>query len=186
MVLIESGFYPLQCLLIYTRQLNFIPRFQDFEETSVRKVLFNHIQQHSKYIAHYTNLSRIYNSKEDIQSHYTRLLKDDINTLANSDDNYKFMLYKQFNPNLVSFTDYPLFTRLRLSSHSMPIETGRWRRVLRKDRLCPTCNTLGDEKHYIYTCPDVDRSELEDIPPIHLLTEYEKLPLLLTKLKIYL
>ena len=68
----------------------------------------------------------------------------------------------------------------------MPVELGSWNRLRRDGRLCSVCGTVGDEKHYIYSCPTVDRSELVDLPSIDKLAEYEKLPVLLNSLKLYL
>ena len=46
-------------------------------------------------------------------------------------------------------------TRLRVSSHNLRVETGRWERpvILRNERLCPACNNkLEDEFHFIFEC----------------------------------
>ena len=47
-------------------------------------------------------------------------------------------------------------TRLRLSSHPFPIETGRYskKKVERNDRKCNIChlNEAGDEEHYLRRC----------------------------------
>ena len=51
LVVIESGLYPLECL-VYSRQLNFIKRFRNLDATSVRKTVFEHISN-TKYIKHY-------------------------------------------------------------------------------------------------------------------------------------
>ena len=102
---------------------------------------------------------------------------------------YKFKIYKQFNPDLKPLDvhrTHHKFSRLRLSSHSMPIETGRWSRTLREERLCTTCNTLGDERHFIYHCTNVDRTDLDDIPELDQLQNYEKLKLLMKNLDPYL
>ena len=46
-------------------------------------------------------------------------------------------------------------TRLRLSSHSLHIETGRHRNIQRQDRICTLCNnnTVEDETHVLINCP---------------------------------
>ena len=44
------------------------------------------------------------------------------------------------------------FTRFRLSSHSLKIETGRWSRILREERLCE-CGEVQDELHVTLYCP---------------------------------
>ena len=40
------------------------------------------------------------------------------------------------------------------------IETGRWNRTPQDLRHCTTCNVLGDEHHFIYNCPLIERSDL--------------------------
>lgn len=44
------------------------------------------------------------------------------------------------------------FTRVRLSSHRLRVETGRWSRIPRCERLCP-CGYLQDEGHLL-TCKE--------------------------------
>jgi hypothetical protein len=44
-------------------------------------------------------------------------------------------------------------TKLRISAHQFPIETGRYNNTARKDRMCTLCNSgIGDEKHYFTRC----------------------------------
>ena len=50
--------------------------------------------------------------------------------------------------------------KFRLGSHNLPIELGRWQRKKRIDRLCPNCNVPGDEMHYLFDCPLINRDEL--------------------------
>ena len=56
----------------------------------------------------------------------------------------------------------------------------------REDRLCSTCGVLGDEALFIYSCTDIDRENLTDIPDLSDLSSYDKLNLLLMNLKEYL
>ena len=44
------------------------------------------------------------------------------------------------------------FTRMRLSSHRLRIETGRWARLQREHRLC-RCGAIQDEQHVLQDCP---------------------------------
>ena len=44
------------------------------------------------------------------------------------------------------------FSRLRLGSHRLRIETGRWSRLPREDRKCP-CGGVQDECHAVLECP---------------------------------
>jgi hypothetical protein len=44
-------------------------------------------------------------------------------------------------------------SKLRLSAHRLPIETGRYDKVSRWERLCPFgCDQVGDEQHYFLNC----------------------------------
>ena len=64
---------------------------------------------------------------------------------------------------------------VRLISHQIPVETGRWRRPPQEERLCTACNIIRNEEHYIYTCPEVDRSNLDDIPNLKELRDFIKI-----------
>ena len=45
------------------------------------------------------------------------------------------------------------FTRMRTSSHRLKIETGRWSRIDRNERLCKCGQAIGDEEHVLTQCP---------------------------------
>ena len=50
-----------------------------------------------------------------------------------------------------------LLAQLRMGSHSLAIETGRWirpQRVPRAQRGCPLCNSeeVEDEMHFVFEC----------------------------------
>ena len=82
----------------------------------------------------------------------------------------KFVTYREINPLLISHDVYSKqhndsfidemyrvsFTRLRLSSHNLRVETGRWSRQPRERRLCQ-CGQVQDEKHVIEQCPLTER-----------------------------
>ena len=46
------------------------------------------------------------------------------------------------------------FSRVRLMSHSLKVETGRWSRIPREQRLCDKCDAgqVQDEEHVLLTC----------------------------------
>ena len=46
------------------------------------------------------------------------------------------------------------FTQLRISAHSLEVETGRYSRISRQDRVCQMCNSqeIGDEIHLLTSC----------------------------------
>ena len=85
----------------------------------------------------------------------------------------KFVTYRDINPELLEHNVYALnhrsfvselyrldFTRLRLSSHNLKIETGRWSRLPRERRLCP-CGHVQDEKHVIEECELTEHLRLQ-------------------------
>jgi len=74
----------------------------------------------------------------------------------------KALAYKDVNPDLnvhriYTTKDYVQewkrinFTRFRLGSHNLKIETGRWARIDREERLCE-CGEVQDELHVIVEC----------------------------------
>ena len=77
----------------------------------------------------------------------------------------KFHRYMQMNPELSVHSLYQksdhiednlrmAFTRVRLSSHRLRCETGRWSRVPSNQRVCPHCDgeAVQDEEH-LFLCP---------------------------------
>ena len=70
------------------------------------------------------------------------------------------------SPFLASSAGDPII-RFRCGSHSLPIETGRWSRTPREQRLCPTCQVIGDEHHLLFECADFSRefrtNDLSDV-----------------------
>ena len=53
-------------------------------------------------------------------------------------------------------------SRIRLSSHRLRIETGRWSGVTREDRLC-NCGEVQTEEHVLLFCPLTQ--QLRDLHP---------------------
>ena len=75
----------------------------------------------------------------------------------------RYKTYMDINPRLISCPLYSAkdnlvpeyarmcVTRLRLSSHHLRIETGRWSRTQREDRTC-TCGQVQTEEHVLLNC----------------------------------
>ena len=73
----------------------------------------------------------------------------------------KFKTYVELNPDLTVSSIYTAnvnelqrikVSRLRLSSHNLAIEMGRWSRLNREQRLC-SCGNIQTESHVICECP---------------------------------
>ena len=80
-----------------------------------------------------------------------------------SSEQTKTVTYRQINPTLIVHPIYSsgeileddfrtAFTRLRLSSHRLRIETGRWTRTPKEERLCQCGEAIQTEKHVICDC----------------------------------
>ena len=75
--------------------------------------------------------------------------------------------------------------KFRAGSHNLKIETGRWSRTPRANRLCTNCNEFGDEFHAVYTCKLIYRGDLGDIPlGIWSIWDYPKINLLFERFKV--
>ena len=168
---IESGCLPLKAL-VHARQLKFFTRYRDraMSADTPRTRLFDRlVSEPMVYMQHYLDLCNKYNSLEEIYREASEELKEKVKTLADN-GHYKYKIYSEYNPGLDTspFLNnlHPLsgdIIRFRLGSHVLPIETGRWSRTPRANRLCTTCLTLGDEQHALFHCCLVDRGQL-DLP----------------------
>ena len=83
-----------------------------------------------------------------------------------SSESTRRKVYYQMNPSLSKCVLYltnsgipeharAAATQMRLSSHKLRIETGRWARIERENRLCP-CGEVQDEQHVLLHCPLTD------------------------------
>ena len=47
-----------------------------------------------------------------------------------------------------------LFTKFRVSDHSLEIESGRYKNITREERICKNCNLneIGDEYYFFLKC----------------------------------
>ncbi|KXJ06071.1 NSFL1 cofactor p47 [Exaiptasia diaphana] len=50
-------------------------------------------------------------------------------------------------------------TKLRVSAHKLPVESGRYQKIAYDDRKCTLCgsNSVGDEFHYIMSCKEIPK-----------------------------
>ena len=78
--------------------------------------------------------------------------------------NKKLTIYKEikhnylFEPYLAKVVDFKkrvTVSKMTLSAHNLPIETGRYCNTPRQSRRCGVCNqnVIGDEFHYCMVCP---------------------------------
>ena len=81
------------------------------------------------------------------------------NTLQHSQ---KLELYRSFNDNTSIYLDLTrgravgrALVKLRISSHKLMIEIGRYNQTTKDNRHCPFCgcNVIEDEVHFLFQCP---------------------------------
>ena len=188
---IESGFIPIRALII-ARQLNWFMRYKEgLVGNTPRVQLFKRlINEPTDYIKHYIKISEKYSSVKEVYSEAAENVKIRVREYAGQ-GHYKYQIYTEMNPTLQKspFIDNPNpisvdIMRFRLGSHLLPIETGRWTRTAREHRLCTVCGVLGDERHVIYHCREVDRSGLLLIEPLSCLWKNEGIFTLFSNLKV--
>ena len=76
------------------------------------------------------------------------------------DESSKLFLYKNLEPSLerkfyLSFNDFSIrsiFTKFRISDHSLEIEKCRYNKTPCEERLCKNCGVIEDEAHFISKC----------------------------------
>ena len=80
------------------------------------------------------------------------------NTAGNKLRTYKLSLIKPnyaMEPYLLCVTKrekQQCMSKLRCSNHSLAIEVGRHKKLQINERLCPKCNEIEDEIHFISSC----------------------------------
>ena len=88
------------------------------------------------------------------------------------DINTSLEVHPMYEASEVKEHDRICSTRLRLSSHDLAIEKGRWSRTRRENRLC-SCGEVQTEEHIVCSCAkteavrvlntDVDFSNLQNV-----------------------
>ena len=91
------------------------------------------------------------------------LVKTDTNQIQQNKENVKLRLFKKGKVNF-NFECYlsqvqnvkhrQAVTKLRISAHKLPVETGRYRNIPYNDPICKHCdlNEIGNEQHYLLSC----------------------------------
>ena len=95
--------------------------------------------------------------KESLRDQYIQQWFKDVDT---KDGCYNYRMFKtvfeyeNFLHKLPQNLVYPLL-RFRTLNHRLPVQSGRIDNIPRGERICTKCNTndIGDEFHYIMTCP---------------------------------
>ena len=156
--LIEAGF-PSLTALVKRKQQQFF-----------RKVYSERSGMRDDPLMFSLDLTSIYNP--NLHKHVQELVSNECfvhtynaerNNRVSLSEKTKFVLYRDINTQYKVHSVYNrrkdyipehyrlAFTRFRLSSHRLRIETGRWARIPRERRLCP-CGSIQDERHVLVDC----------------------------------
>ena len=121
------------------------------------------MENRTTYLNHCVSLNEKYVHPNGIYVESIGKLKTFIRNKSPSDKNYRYHIYSKINPDLLPspflscVNNADAITRFRLGSYNLPIETGRWSRTPRMEILCPKCNALGDEYHFLFYCNEIVR-----------------------------
>ena len=153
--LIESGYPPVKYILKEQQRKYFlrIRNRQDQEDDPLCFALSLHRRSNTRTAIY---IDELFNNESFCESGYENLKL----SIRNSPRS-KFITYLSLNPDLTPHPVYEssskeyqriIFSRLRLSSHNLKIETGRWSRIDRENRLCQ-CGAVQTEEHVLCNCP---------------------------------
>ena len=96
--------------------------------------------------------------KQRISDHFRQLWHDELHNSSRalfyrSISQFRFQYYLE----IVTVNKFrTALAKLRLSSHRLEGETGRWARPIAipfSERVCNVCNKLEDEFHFVLECP---------------------------------
>ena len=95
--------------------------------------------------------------KQRLNDQFIQNWNDELNNSTRA-DTYRLFANFELKPylNVISSTKFrKALSRIRLSSHRLEIEAGRWhkpQKIPRNERKCRHCNTLEDEFHFLLEC----------------------------------
>jgi hypothetical protein len=93
----------------------------------------------------------------------THIAKKTLEKLSSFNETSKLYIYSKIKSELklenylLFFSNFKmrqLFTKFRVSDHSLEIESGRYKNITREERICKNCNLneIGDEYHFFLKC----------------------------------
>ena len=156
--LLELGMPPLQAL-VQQRQFNFLSK-TILERQDLADDPFMHVMHLTR--RHNRPLARKIDLLLSVSDHVTQGVRA-LQERVRQSPRTRARTYRELNPQFVTHPFYNRrdvqapeymrlsWTRFRLSSHNLRVETGRWSRTLRENRLCQ-CGSVQDEAHVLCFC----------------------------------
>ena len=137
---------------IMDRQARFIDKLEKLDETEcLAKCVWN-LCQELDYVKYYVELSTT-NYDDDVKER-TSIIQESDKTM---DIRYReligleseHILYDKYTTD----SSRKIITRWRLSNTKLAIETGRYTKTKREERLCKLCLVVENEEHVLFHCP---------------------------------
>ena len=159
--LIEGGLKPIKGIVL-NRQKKFFNKIMSERSELENEDPLMHIlkQTRAKNTIMWNYLESIRNGGDFVTE---QLAECKLSVINAGSEKTKLITYLSLNPTLASHPIYGQdaeyipdylrisFTRFRLSSHKLKVETGRWNRTPRENRLCP-CNEGIQDEYHIFSC----------------------------------
>ena len=136
---------------IHDRQCNFYKNLSQLphDEAIVKRIV--ELCKDTAAIAYYENLHD-HNAKDDIFEREQRI-KAETTSMTAYYVNMKFERKSCIYESFLNDEHRRIITRWRLSNHDLKIETGRYHKIPRENRVCDLCEVVEDEQHVIFVCP---------------------------------
>ena len=155
LIYIETGITPI------TTEISKMRRREDFTETPLGRALHMAADVKSPMGLYYRNLLRDCDHQSDPAGLESSRIKHRVlNSTAT-----RMVTYSELNEHLDVHPIYTntntineicriSFSRMRLSSHYLKVETGRWSRIPREHRKCSCSDSIQSEEHVLIHCPE--------------------------------
>lgn len=120
-----------------------------------------------------TKMGKQLNILSNTQTLFIQQYMETLKTRVLTAEGTKKKEYRTLNPDLKIHAIYSnpeikehhriAFTRARLSSHRLKIETGRWSRIPRENRICQCNQNIQTEEHALLECPLTDHLRKDEL-----------------------
>ena len=164
LLLVECGFPPLHALVKHKQQTFFNKMISERRHMSDDPLMFALDLTRVSNKRTYSYIDQVMNGP-----HYITSALGELHHRIAVSDRTKYRTYREINPELsvhAVYSERPSegrtsvpelyrksFTRMRLSSHRLKIETGRWSRIPQEQRLCQCGLSVQDKQHILVNCP---------------------------------
>ncbi len=155
----ESKLLPIQAF-VKKRQVDFLKKVRsrpDFETSPLKFIMDLAVQCRSPMGKYLIELDKLHGDPDTL---FYRELRNRLESASSArastyrDINSDFSVHPMYQPNhYICELHHIATTRLRLSSHRLRIETGRWSRIPREERLCSCGENVQTESHVLLQGP---------------------------------